>query len=567
MKKTLALFLTVITVFSSLTFNISAVEIPQTAVSTTTAPTTQPDIEIIPPISEDVENEGLIPNISDISEENGTSLFSISSLTYLYADIENGYYSFKNRGNGLFVDIHGPNTDMIHQWSYHSGFQEIWYISKVEDNLYSIQSVYSGKYLGIENSNIGEANINQYSYGPNNFENLLWYIRQHKTTGAFVFEPYSAEGKVLTSPDANVGSELQLGNLTISRAEWGLYELDISLNGTHYIQNFQTNRFAGPYGPSTEDGTKIHQWDFGAYTQFQWIFEFNETDISYSIKNAYTGKYLGYSLEMDDSGYYYIEQYSSNTAANTRWRIRSLYDTYYLITPRDYEPYSYTLSVDPPHDSYGSYLKLVPYSYDYEYKDEWMLLPNLPYSKSIDDVWYSDSDMVMYWKSNDIAIYRKKINGSSSFDFVGNINNATSQWGSALGVNFSTKILSSNADIRIYGGTTAELEKILSVSNTTWTGLTKNGWNNGSLVRLDNGNVIKQVYEQKFADVYIKSDYSGASDATSILETTIHEMGHALGYYGHPTGNGNVMNGLNGVTILTTAEKQHLKEIYDNFAE
>jgi hypothetical protein len=42
-------------------------------------------------------------------------------------------------------------------------------------------------------------------------------------------------------------------------------------------------------------------------------------------------------------------------------------------------------------------------------------------------------------------------------------------------------------------------------------------------------------------------------------------MGHAVGYCGHPTEEGNVMNNFTGNTVLTYNEKRHLQEIYDNF--
>ena len=51
------------------------------------------------------------------------------------------------------------------------------------------------------------------------------------------------------------------------------------------------------------------------------------------------------------------------------------------------------------------------------------------------------------------------------------------------------------------------------------------------------------------------------------MHTFIHEMGHAVGFCGHPSEDGNVMNNFNGVLTLTMNEKRHLQEIYENFSD
>lgn len=103
----------------------------------------------------------IIPNIPNEEEE----VSPFISVLFESVNIESGYYYIQNVLTGMYIDIHGPNTDMIHQWTYHNGFQEVWNIQRAsgDSSYYTIQSLYSGKYLGIENSNVGEANINQYS--------------------------------------------------------------------------------------------------------------------------------------------------------------------------------------------------------------------------------------------------------------------------------------------------------------------------------------------------------------------------------------------------------------------
>lgn len=45
-----------------------------------------------------------------------------------------------------------------------------------------------------------------------------------------------------------------------------------------------------------------------------------------------------------------------------------------------------------------------------------------------------------------------------------------------------------------------------------------------------------------------------------------HELGHALGYFNHTNNNDyGVMNASYSTEYVQNAEKQHLKQIYDNF--
>lgn len=94
---------------------------------------------------------------------------------YKNADIENGIYYIRNMGNGKYIDIHGPNTEMVHQWSYHSGMAENWQIIEQSDGTYVIKSLYQNKYIGIANTNYGVDNINLYSNISNNTK---WVILQ-----------------------------------------------------------------------------------------------------------------------------------------------------------------------------------------------------------------------------------------------------------------------------------------------------------------------------------------------------------------------------------------------------
>ncbi len=554
MKKMMALLMAVVMLFGVLSVNVGA----QTF-SETTAQTSEPTIETTTDTQE--------PTLNPIVPGDGIGNDIISPMSigrlYTYVDIESGYYYLKNFSTQMYMDIHGPNTDIIHQWTYHNGKQEIWYIQKVENtSYYTIQSQYSGKYLGIANTNVGEANINQYSAIS---DSTYWRIKKANNVERYVFEPKTATDTFLNAPDSTIGSELQLVSYSTGgyNANWMILKIDAPTSGNYFVQNIQTSRVASPYGPYTDEGTKIHQWDFSAYNHFRWFVEFHTEDFSCTIKNVYTNKYLGYSSEADTSGNYYIEQYASNTSENTRWRIYISYSGNLIFTPRDYELKTYALSVDPVTDNVGSYLNLVSYTDNSEYKDEWKLVIDYPYAGTIADVWYSDADTVGYWTASTISICKQNLSSSSSFKFDEGIDNAINQWGNALGISFTFTNDPLAADVVIYGGTTSQMETQSRETNTTWTGLTQwyDSISSYTLVNIEGTNDLKYVKRRVSANIYIKCEGS----ETEILQTIIHEFGHVLGYDGHPTAQNNVMNSVNGVTTLTTAEKRYLQEIYSKF--
>ncbi len=557
MKKWLSTIISLVLIFGVLVMNVGATEFSSTSANTT-APTVIPDL----------------PNQSILN--NDTSIVSPMSLPYgfeLVGDLS-GIFHIKNQSSGMYIDIHGPNTDMIHQWVYHEASHEIWEIKEYgSTGYYTIQSKYSFKYLGIANSNVGEDNIMQYSAVQNN---TLWNIKANPGyTNKYILEPVSALGKMLSVVDSNCGSELQLVDSTLGkRYFWSLYKHSIDYNTdgtiktdivTNYIQNIETKRLPAPYGPYMDEGTRIHQWEFGAYDVFKWVFEYNTNDYSYSIKNLYTQKYLGYSSTTDESGNNYIEQYASNTGENTKWRLYISNSGNLVFSPKSSAPFSKTISIDPPYNDYGSYLKLVTDIYDDNYKDEWKLFVAHEYAGSIDDYWYSDDDFAGYWDRT-VKVYTKKLDSPANFDFSGAISCAKSQWSDALGINFSTALLKSSSDMEIYGGSIEKIAEKLNCLTTdiTWSGLTNWGYyeSNANIVNLDSGNELKYVIEYEKVYVYITS--AGGTE-TNILQTFIHEMGHAVGFCGHPIENGNVMNEFNDNTVLTYNEKRHLQEIYENF--
>lgn len=546
MKKVISL-ITVLVMSFVFSIGILAVDIPSETIANTEAPIITPNPT---PIIPGGKEEEISPYIS---------------YQYKNVSVDPGYYYIQNVLTGMYIDIHGPNTDMIHQWTYHNGFQEVWNIQIVpgEIKCYTIQSVYSGKYLGIENTNVAEQNINQYSTQS---ENTKWYIKSDGNN--YVLEPKNAPNKPLIAPNG-LGAELMLtgNNSTLRDSCWNFIKLENSYSGNRYIQNIGTGRVAGVYGPYMDEGTKVHQWDFYENNNFKWTFEYNSGDLSYSIKNVYTGKYLGYSSETDSSGNYYIAQYTFNTDSNTRWKVYKQSSGNLILTPRDMDFSSFVLSVDPQYNDYGSYLKLIPTSKAISRKNEWHLIKDFSYLGDMEEAWNSDSDDIMYFDKKSIIIYKENMYNVSDFAFDTGIDHALEQWGEVLGLNFSFTTNKNLADIIIYGGTESQMNDLYGSVYTNWKGYTSLDFTNHyspNLVTLENSKILKKVYQVKKAIVYLKY----YDDNNSVKKTCIHELGHAMGYCGHSKTEKELMytNTKKSDMVLTVFEKQHLKVVYDRFA-
>ena len=129
-------------------------------------------------------NSGI--DLSIITDENGQLYTETTSFPtgYQFASIKNGIYHIKNCGSYKYIDIHGPNTDMIHQYFYSIGTHECWEITS-QDDYYLIKSVYSNKYIGVSNYNLGNDNINLFSSIS---DQTKWYILVNDSK--YIFVPY-----------------------------------------------------------------------------------------------------------------------------------------------------------------------------------------------------------------------------------------------------------------------------------------------------------------------------------------------------------------------------------------
>ena len=168
--------------------------------------------------------------------------------------------------------------------------------------------------------------------------------------------------------------------------------------------------------------------------------------------------------------------------------------------------------------------------------------------------WYSNTDSVAYWATTPSV---SKISLGSPTWFSSSVDSARSQWASA-GISTSSGGTSSSANIVCYGGTRTALYQATGYSYEGKMGLTVGS--STFVCFLDyNGSIsyrLKQQSSQQIVGI-VDDDYANT------LNTSLHELGHALGWQGHYPSSGKVMYyAITGVTSLQSQDKLHLNQFY-----
>ena len=151
--------------------------------------------------------------------------------------------------------------------------------------------------------------------------------------------------------------------------------------GTYFIQNAETEKYADIEGPSKAEGAIIQQWAFSTANQKKWIIEHVSGSDGYvRIKSVYSGLYIG----VDPSSTTTVRQYSTKNDY-TLWKIQLTSSDNLTFTNKA----TSTVLSSPSSSSNGANLTMVTYTNNSAYKDEWRIV-----SKVISYVNYYDSTFI-----------------------------------------------------------------------------------------------------------------------------------------------------------------------------
>ena len=143
-------------------------------------------------------------------------------------------------------------------------------------------------------------------------------------------------------------------------------------DGTYYLKNKATKKYADIQGPSNDSGAIIHQWKMHGYASQQWNFELR-TDGYYKIKSMHSNLYL--SVENNSSAQdAAVVQKAINNGSGQLWKVELLSDGAYKLTPKSGESSNRVLA-SASYDSVdnGIVIQQRQFKDDTDYNDEWVI--------------------------------------------------------------------------------------------------------------------------------------------------------------------------------------------------
>ena len=139
--------------------------------------------------------------------------------------------------------------------------------------------------------------------------------------------------------------------------------------GTYYIRNTQSEKYANVSGLTSSEGEIVHQLDYDAQDAFKWQVEHVSDSGGYiRLKSLSSGLYLGAHPSREHQIYQY-----STTSNNTLWRIEKLYDGSVKLICKAYESSGLVLSIPVNSLDDGVRLNQRAYTDDSDYSDEWSI--------------------------------------------------------------------------------------------------------------------------------------------------------------------------------------------------
>lgn len=191
-----------------------------------------------------------------------------------------------------------------------------------------------------------------------------------------------------------------------------------------------------------------------------------------------------------------------------------------------------------------------------------MFLTVTPYAATnlgILSYWHSDKDLIGRWDKRSIDICFDKLNTDTSFYFVNGMTHGCREWDDVTGITFNRNLSNTSSPIVFYGGTLGQIYES--------TGLTIDNKLNGVTYYTYTREGIWQYGSSSKTGCKITNAVGYIIDKGHTIEeyrnTCTHELGHALGWFGHSGNSSDIMYSLGtSVTSLTARDVNHLSQIY-----
>lgn len=172
---------------------------------------------------------------------------------------------------------------------------------------------------------------------------------------------------------------------------------------------------------------------------------------------------------------------------------------------------------------------------------------------------WSVNDTIGTWDKNQIKFAHKKLNTNSSFEFYGGNLYAQDLWRGALTKTFYSEIIMANATMKVYGGTQQELMNQGFTVSPTANGVTYYTSRIADSTTVY-GNRTKTIYRMYETNTVV---VDRGNSAAELRKTCTHEMGHALGWFGHSMDSNDIMwRSGSQQQNLQNADMNHLKQVY-----
>lgn len=234
-------------------------------------------------------------------------------------------------------------------------------------------------------------------------------------------------------------------------------------NGTYYIKNKRTERYADIQGPTMSAGTLIHQYEYHGGNSQRWIFT-HLGDGTYSIKSANSSSsyYMGVKDDSTANDAAVVLR-SGNITSGMKWKIEKTSKGAYKIIPKTGESNNRVLAVGwYAANVNGIDIEQRDYVNDENYKDEWHITTSVNIGFSTDNYTNgcSRDERQSYRYANKFFDELTNSPGNAAFDKVHHYNKDSNKTASKKDFSVNGAI-SNDIDFMIFigHGTEAENDK------------------------------------------------------------------------------------------------------------